>query len=132
MCRELALIEENLQVGMKPDESLSPSLSSFRSHFAAIHYQDIGSHFPFSSYTQCCTQYRGNLRPRLRPFAEEDSGRISKMLVLRTWEAGGPTQPIVRQWCVLTSFSLPSWKIPAEVGQSQQLDFPCLRELESG
>jgi hypothetical protein len=28
--------------------------------------QGIGSHFPFSSCTQCCTQDRGNLRPRLR------------------------------------------------------------------
>jgi hypothetical protein len=34
---ELALTEGNKQVVMKPDESLSPSLFTFRSHFAAIH-----------------------------------------------------------------------------------------------
>jgi hypothetical protein len=34
---ELAIIEGNQQVAMKPDESLSPSLFTFRSHFAAIH-----------------------------------------------------------------------------------------------
>jgi hypothetical protein len=34
---ELALTEENPQVAMKPDESLSSSLFTFRSHFAAIH-----------------------------------------------------------------------------------------------
>jgi len=34
---ELVLIEENQQVAMKPDESLSPSLFTFRSHLAAIH-----------------------------------------------------------------------------------------------
>jgi hypothetical protein len=31
-----ALIEGNLQVAMKPDESFSPSLFTFHSHFAAI------------------------------------------------------------------------------------------------
>ena len=35
---ELALIEGNQLVVMKPDESLSPSLFTFRSHFAAIHH----------------------------------------------------------------------------------------------
>ena len=35
--RELALTEENQQIAMKRDESLSPSLFTFRSHFAAIH-----------------------------------------------------------------------------------------------
>jgi len=34
---ELALIEGNQQFATKPDESLSPSLFTFRSHFAAIH-----------------------------------------------------------------------------------------------
>jgi hypothetical protein len=34
---ELALIEGNQQVAIKPDESLSPSLFTFDSHFAAIH-----------------------------------------------------------------------------------------------
>jgi len=34
---ELALIEGNQQVAMKRDESLSSSLFTFRSHFAAIH-----------------------------------------------------------------------------------------------
>jgi hypothetical protein len=33
---ELALIEENQHVAMKRDESISPSLFTFRSHFAAI------------------------------------------------------------------------------------------------
>jgi hypothetical protein len=33
---ELALIEGNQQVATKPDESISPSLFTFRSHFAAI------------------------------------------------------------------------------------------------
>jgi len=33
---ELALIEGNQQVATKPDESLSPSLFTFRSHFASI------------------------------------------------------------------------------------------------
>jgi hypothetical protein len=35
---ELALTEGNQRVAMKPDESLSPSLFTFRSHFAAIHH----------------------------------------------------------------------------------------------
>jgi hypothetical protein len=35
---ELALAEENQQVAMKPDESLSPSLFTLRSHFAAVHH----------------------------------------------------------------------------------------------
>jgi hypothetical protein len=35
---ELALAEGNQQVAMKPDEPLSPSLFTFRSHFAAIHH----------------------------------------------------------------------------------------------
>jgi len=35
---ELALIEGNQLVATKPDESLSPSLFTFRSHFAAIHH----------------------------------------------------------------------------------------------
>jgi hypothetical protein len=35
---ELALIEGNQQVAMKPDESLSPSLFTFRSHFAAVYH----------------------------------------------------------------------------------------------
>jgi hypothetical protein len=34
----LALIEGNLQVAMKPDESFSPSLFTFHSHFAAIYH----------------------------------------------------------------------------------------------
>jgi hypothetical protein len=34
---ELALIKGNQQVAMKPDESLSPSLFTLSSHFAAIH-----------------------------------------------------------------------------------------------
>jgi hypothetical protein len=33
----LAFIERNQQVAMKPDESLSPSLLTFSSRFAAIH-----------------------------------------------------------------------------------------------
>jgi hypothetical protein len=33
---ELALAEGNQQVAMKPDESFSPSLFTFRPHFAAI------------------------------------------------------------------------------------------------
>jgi hypothetical protein len=33
---ELALAEENQQLAMKPNESLSPSLFNFRSYFAAI------------------------------------------------------------------------------------------------
>jgi hypothetical protein len=32
------IIEGNQQVATKPDESLSPSLFTFRSHFAAIHH----------------------------------------------------------------------------------------------
>jgi hypothetical protein len=35
---EVALINGNLQVAMKPDESLSTSLFIFRSDFAAIHH----------------------------------------------------------------------------------------------
>jgi hypothetical protein len=35
---ELALAEGNQQVAMKQDESLSPSLVNFRSHFAAVHH----------------------------------------------------------------------------------------------
>jgi hypothetical protein len=35
---ELALIEGIQQVAMKRDESLSPSLFTFRSHFATIHH----------------------------------------------------------------------------------------------
>jgi len=35
---ELALIEGNQQVATNPDESLSPSLFTFRPHFAAIHH----------------------------------------------------------------------------------------------
>jgi len=35
---ELVLIEGIQQVAMKRDESLSPSLFTFRSHFAAIHH----------------------------------------------------------------------------------------------
>jgi hypothetical protein len=35
---DLALIEGIQQVAMKPDESLSPSLFTFRLHFAAIHH----------------------------------------------------------------------------------------------
>jgi hypothetical protein len=35
---ELALAEGNQQVAMTPDESLSPSLFTFRSRFAAIHH----------------------------------------------------------------------------------------------
>jgi hypothetical protein len=35
---ELALIEGNQEVATKLDESLSPSLFTFRSHFAAIHH----------------------------------------------------------------------------------------------
>jgi len=35
---ELALIEGNQLVATKRDESLSPSLFTFRSHFAAIHH----------------------------------------------------------------------------------------------
>jgi hypothetical protein len=35
---ELVLIEGIQLVAMKPDESLSPSLFTFRSHFAAIHH----------------------------------------------------------------------------------------------
>jgi hypothetical protein len=35
---ELALIEGNLQIATKPDESFSPSLFTFRSDFAAIHH----------------------------------------------------------------------------------------------
>jgi hypothetical protein len=35
---ELALIEGNQLVATKPDESLSPSLFTFRSHFAAIYH----------------------------------------------------------------------------------------------
>jgi hypothetical protein len=34
---ELAIIEGNQQIATKPDESFSPSLFTFRSHFAAIH-----------------------------------------------------------------------------------------------
>jgi hypothetical protein len=33
----LALFEGNQQVATKPDESLSPSLFTFRSHFASTH-----------------------------------------------------------------------------------------------
>jgi hypothetical protein len=35
---ELVLIEGNQQLAMKPDESFSLSLFTFRSHFATIHY----------------------------------------------------------------------------------------------
>jgi len=35
---ELAFAEENQQVAMKPDDSLSPSLFTFRLRFAAIHH----------------------------------------------------------------------------------------------
>jgi hypothetical protein len=35
---ELVLTEGIQQVAMKPDESLSPSLFTFRSHLAAIHH----------------------------------------------------------------------------------------------
>jgi len=35
---ELALAEGNQQVAMKRDESLSPSLFTIRSRFAAIHH----------------------------------------------------------------------------------------------
>jgi hypothetical protein len=35
---ELALAEANQQVAMKADESFSPSLFTFRSHFAAVHH----------------------------------------------------------------------------------------------
>jgi hypothetical protein len=35
---ELALIEGNQLVATKPDESLSPSLFTFRSHFAALYH----------------------------------------------------------------------------------------------
>jgi len=35
---ELVLNEEIQQVAMKRDESLSPSLFTFRSHFAAMHH----------------------------------------------------------------------------------------------
>jgi len=35
---ELVLIEGNEQVVMKPDESLSPSLFTFRLHLAAVHH----------------------------------------------------------------------------------------------
>jgi hypothetical protein len=41
---ELVLIEGIQQVAMKRDESLSPSLFTFRSHFATIHryyYYDL-------------------------------------------------------------------------------------------
>jgi hypothetical protein len=34
---ELALIEGNKRVAIKPDESLSPSLFTFRSLFATVH-----------------------------------------------------------------------------------------------
>jgi len=33
---ELAVIEGNQQVAINPDESISPSLFTFRSHFAAV------------------------------------------------------------------------------------------------
>jgi hypothetical protein len=36
---ELVLIKGNQQVTTKTDESLSPSLSTFRSHLAAVHHQ---------------------------------------------------------------------------------------------
>jgi hypothetical protein len=35
---ELGIIEGNQQVAIKRDESLSPSLFTFRSYFAAIHH----------------------------------------------------------------------------------------------
>jgi hypothetical protein len=35
---ELALIEGNQQVATRPDESLSPSLFTFHSHFVGIHH----------------------------------------------------------------------------------------------
>jgi hypothetical protein len=35
---ELALAEGNQRVAMKADESLSPSLFTFRSRFAAVHH----------------------------------------------------------------------------------------------
>jgi hypothetical protein len=35
---ELALVEGNQQVAMKPSELLSPSLFTFRSRFAEIHH----------------------------------------------------------------------------------------------
>jgi hypothetical protein len=35
---ELALAEGNQQVAMKPDESISPSLFTIRSPFAAVHH----------------------------------------------------------------------------------------------
>jgi len=35
---ELALAEENQQVAMTLDDSLSPSLFTFRSHFPSIHH----------------------------------------------------------------------------------------------
>jgi len=34
---ELALIEGNQQVAINPDEPISPSLFTFRSHFVAVH-----------------------------------------------------------------------------------------------
>jgi hypothetical protein len=35
---ELAMAEGNQQVAMKPDESLSPSLFTFRWHLRAVHH----------------------------------------------------------------------------------------------